>query len=105
MTRSGSRRTPRETFADHPPSLVAFIDRDRRFVSHSAAWREWLGDATVDGRDLPDVLGAEAYEVLRPHVDTALAGRPVHAETWVGRPPLGPRNIEISCLPQMSESG
>ena len=90
---------------DHSPSLVAFIDRDRRFVCHSAAWREWLGDARLDGRDLPDVIGAEAYEALRPHVDTALAGRPVHAETWVSRPPLGPRTIEISCVPQTSETG
>ena len=51
------------------------------------------------------MFGSEAWQDLHRSFDTALEGRPARAAAWVSSPPLGPRTIEISCVPQASETG
>jgi signal transduction histidine kinase len=98
-------RFRRRHIAEQPPVHAATIDRDLRIVSHSSTWRDWLGDAPLDGRDVRDVLGWETYGHFRRAFDAALAGKPSRAATWVSQPPLGPRTVEVLCIPQSAETG
>lgn len=84
---------------------VAFIDREQRLVCHNPAWRDWVGEAPLIGRTLCEILGVEAYEPLRPKVAEALEGRRARLETWVRHPPLGPRCLEVTCVPQGPPDG
>ena len=98
-------RFRRRHAAEQPSTHVASINRDLRIVSHSPDWREWLGDTPLDGRDVREVFGSEASNELRRAFDAALGGRPARAAAWVSSPPLGPRGIEVECIPQTSENG
>src|SRR5690349_19410758 len=73
---------------------AAYINRHLRVVFHSPVWRDWLGDAPIDGRDVRDVLGPEAGQAFRPCFDAALAGRQARVAALVKGPPLGPRMVE-----------
>jgi PAS domain S-box-containing protein len=95
-----SLEDPFRLVTDALPVAVAFIDRERRFIHHNSAWREWAGDSPLVGRPLWEILGPDAYESFRPKVEEALEGRRTQLETWVRPAPLGPRCLEITCIPQ-----
>ena len=61
---------------DALPALVAFVDRDERFVSFNTGFEAWLGAPRqqVEGRMVRETVGARNYETLKPHIDTALSG-------------------------------
>jgi len=98
-------RFRRRYVAERHTAHAAYVSRDLRIVFHSPAWRDWLGDAPVDGRNVRDVLGPEACQAFRRCFDSALAGRQARVAARLKSPPLGPRTVELSCIPQISETG
>ena len=66
----------------HLPMMVAHCDRDRRFsyVNDAYAARFGLTPDTIIGRSVVEILGQDAFEVIRPYVDQALAGQRVEYE-------------------------
>jgi|AntDeeMinimDraft_5_1070356.scaffolds.fasta_scaffold00002_78 diguanylate cyclase (GGDEF)-like protein/PAS domain S-box-containing protein len=75
----------RSLLVDAIPILVSYIDRDRRYQEVNAAYEKWFGFAASDlrGKYLWEVLGDQAYETFRPHLDAALAGNAVSYEARV----------------------
>ncbi|HET9703228.1 MAG TPA: ATP-binding protein [Vicinamibacterales bacterium] len=92
---------------DALPALVSYVDRDRRYQFNNRAYTEWFGDApdTLRGRSLEEVLGAAAYEQVRPHVEAALAGRRVSFDAVLEYRSGGPRDVHVDYVPDLDDTG
>lgn len=67
--------------ADAAPCLIGYWGTDQRCRFANAAYRQWFGRNPEEmlGMHLRDVLGAQVYELNRPHIEAALAG---HAQEF-----------------------
>ena len=68
---------------DHLPVLISTIDRDHCFSFGNATFDTWLGvsPASLAGRPMAEVLGAELYASARPHLEKAFGGCAVTFES------------------------
>jgi PAS domain S-box-containing protein len=50
------------------PSLIAYVDQERRYVFVNRAYEEWLSRpaSAILGKSVAEVLGDEIYQVVRP---------------------------------------
>jgi PAS domain S-box-containing protein len=91
--------------ADAMPALVSFCDAERRYRFVNRGYEEWFGrprEAFL-GRRVDEVVGREAYELVRPHMDAALAGE---TRSFVARLPYrdaGLRHVEVKYVPAVRE--
>lgn len=92
---------------DALPVLVAYVDPDMRYRFVNRAYAEWfdLPKDQVQGRRIYDVLGAEAYQQLRPYLESAAAGNVVSHETEVNFPNGRQRTILASYIPDRDAEG
>jgi len=65
--------------ADSLPVLIAYVDRDQRYVFANRAYEARIGvePGGLRGRELREVLGNALYELVRPNVERVLSGEPV----------------------------
>ena len=70
------------TIVDHLPFALAYVDRALVMRQHNARLAAWTGcaDDAIDGRPARDVLGAENFARVEPHLAAVLAGREVTYE-------------------------
>jgi len=68
--------------SDNLPALVFHVDRDLRYQFANARYEPMLGldPKAMVGQRMPDVLGPEAFEAVRPFIERALAGERVRFE-------------------------
>ena len=87
---------------DHAPVSLAHCDRSHRykFVNRTYADRFGMEPDALIGRLVSDVVGTEAYESFRHHMDAALAGRRVEFEIEIPYSQLG----RAGCTASMSRS-
>jgi PAS domain S-box-containing protein len=92
---------------NNAPAFLAHFDRDGRFtfVNDGYARRFGLNPAQVVGRRLPEVIGAAAYDVVRSHLEAALAGRAVEFEATIPYPRLGTRSMYCGYRPEVDSTG
>jgi PAS domain S-box-containing protein len=92
---------------DALPTLVSFIDAEGRYQFVSAAYERWFGHpkAEVLGRHIEEVVGSEAYQAIRPHLERALSGERVTWEAEVPYRHRGTRFVEATYLPQLGDDG
>ena len=78
---------------DAIPVRIAFIDRDRRHVYANREHAKNLGVPAEEivGKTIPEVLGEEYYEKLKPFHERVLAGETVEWEGWLHSLRLGNR--------------
>ncbi|MGE0541064.1 MAG: PAS domain-containing protein [Dehalococcoidia bacterium] len=64
---------------DALPVLIAYVDADQRYRFLNSAHRELFGRPLRQmlGRQIGEVVGAETYETIRPHIEQALRGERV----------------------------
>jgi PAS domain S-box-containing protein len=65
---------------DTLPFLIAFVDKDERYILNNRAYLSWFGLEDVTGRRVSEVLAPATYGALRGHIQRALAGEPVEYE-------------------------
>ena len=60
---------------DALPELMAYLDVNERFRFVNRAYEKWFGLDRRDiiGKSLEEIFGPETYELMRPHVQQALA--------------------------------
>ena len=92
---------------DALPSPVARVDLAGRYLFVNAAFGRWLGRPAHDliGRTQLEVLGAERFQVLSPHVQRARAGETVHFETVVDSAHAGPLQAMVTLVPDRGADG
>jgi PAS domain S-box-containing protein len=73
------------TVVESMSAAVTQCSRDCRYVWVSKPYADWLGLKVEEivGRPIADVLGAEAFAAIRPHIDRVLAGERVVYEEQV----------------------
>ena len=101
------RESRLQALADNVPVLIARVDADRRYVFANRAYEDMLGipAARVVGRTMAEVLGAEAYETVRPFVDRVLAGEAVEYDTAIPFRTVGARFVHGAYQPERGPGG
>jgi diguanylate cyclase (GGDEF)-like protein/PAS domain S-box-containing protein len=90
---------------DNVPAFISYIGHDRRYKFVNAMYRDLFGLAPEDLLDktVEEIRGEGAYQEIRPRLDEALGGLPVHFEqTYHG--PKGAHTLNITYLPDYGES-
>jgi diguanylate cyclase (GGDEF)-like protein/PAS domain S-box-containing protein len=94
------------SITDSIPSMVGYIDCERRYRFNNRYYETWLGRplAEITGRAVADVLGPQAYRNVAKNLDRAFAGERVDFEVEVpGR--NGSRFVRGSYIPDVDASG
>ncbi len=90
---------------DAVPALIAYVDSDVIVRFNNKAYEEFFGldRERILGCKLEDVVGAEIFARLRPHVEQALAGFPVRYERSHTMPSGEQRYMEGHFFPRYGE--
>jgi PAS domain S-box-containing protein len=96
-----------EAITDALPTLVAYVDAQRRYRFVSAAYQRWFGHPKdqILGRTLGEVLGPDAERAIGPHVERALSGHTANFQAEVPYRDGGPRFIDATYVPQQAPDG
>jgi PAS domain S-box-containing protein len=83
------------------PALISYVDNTERYVWVNDGYRRWFGRPTdqIVGRHASEILGAEAWPVLRPYIERALAGEEVTFEHTAVRKGTFSRYLQTSYVP------
>jgi PAS domain S-box-containing protein len=96
------------TVTDTMSAAVARCSADLRYLWVNRLYAEWVGHRKPEemiGRPMFEVLGLEAVEQIRPHIDHVLAGNRVEYERFARRPLLGRRRwIHVTLDPIFEEA-
>ncbi len=91
---------------DHLPVLISYIDREHKFRFGNATFEAWLGvaPASLPGRPLAEVLGADVYATAKLHLENAFGGWAVSYES---RMAVGGklRILETTYVPDVQADG
>ncbi|HTI72812.1 MAG TPA: ATP-binding protein [Candidatus Limnocylindria bacterium] len=92
---------------DNALVFLAQTDRDYRFkfVNRPYAARLGLRPDDIVGKRIPEVVGPEAFESFRHHVDAALNGQRVEFEMEIPYSKLGPRWMYVIYEPERMADG
>ncbi|HET9906940.1 MAG TPA: PAS domain S-box protein, partial [Anaerolineales bacterium] len=92
---------------DAMPALISYIDSEFRYRFVNQAYRDWFGyeNQEVIDRTAMDVLGAAAFERLRPHMEAALAGKTEIFESETPYQRGGTRFIRATYTPDIAADG
>jgi PAS domain S-box-containing protein len=96
-----------ETILDHTPFMICHVDRDLRYVRASKAYAAVVGRTPdeIVGKRLADIMGAEGFEAVRPHVEAALQGQRVEFEAEVKVAPRGMGYYHVILVPECDTQG
>ncbi|MEO7922997.1 MAG: PAS domain S-box protein [Chitinophagaceae bacterium] len=91
---------------DSVPSMVTYVDQEHYLQYVNAAFETHFGisAAAVTGKPLAEFIGVEGYTAIKPYMEKALAGQPVHYEMEIPLKP-GIRFIEATYTPDRDENG
>jgi PAS domain S-box-containing protein len=102
-----AQRSQLRAVTEVTPVILTQCSRDLRFTFVNRAHAEMFGLAPeqIIGRTVPEIIGAEAFETIRPHVETVLQGRPVQFEAEIPYERLGSRFVRVAYMPDKDEHG
>jgi PAS domain S-box-containing protein len=92
---------------DSAPVLIAHCDLEHRFkfVNRPYAARFGLEPADLIGRRIPEILGQDAYDTIKPSLIRTLAGKRVDVEVEVPYERLGRQFMRFAYEPELDEHG
>jgi PAS domain S-box-containing protein len=101
-----TQRALLKTIIDAVPAMVAYIDRDERFVLHNRQYETWLGlrHDDIHGKTVREVLGDARYPEAQPHLQAALAGNNVRYEKTLLAPHKN-RDAMVTFRPDIRPDG
>jgi len=96
-----------EILSDTVPALISYVGPDRCYVTCNAEYSKWFGLSRneIVGRPMLDVLGADAWRVVGPHIEKAFAGEPSEYEAEVNYRHGGRRSIYARYTPHRDPAG
>ena len=92
---------------DNAPVYLTQIDRQHRFKFANQTYARRYGREVhqIIGTHTAEVIGQQAYESIRPHIETALRGERVEFEMEVPYELLGPRWMHVVYVPERNSEG
>ncbi|MCZ6747765.1 MAG: PAS domain S-box protein, partial [SAR324 cluster bacterium] len=94
-------------FTDSAPAFLAHVDSEGRYRFANAQYSKFFGlpEAEIVGSTIEELLGAEAYGMVRPHVEKALAGEEVAYEHALPLGDMGVRDLDVRYVPDRDDAG
>lgn len=94
------------TVLDSLPSLVSYVDSNLIYRYVNSTYSDWFGGTKQEhiGKSMIDVLGEEAYDVIRPYVEKALIGETQRFERTVPYKNAGARVVDIQYIPDFKNN-
>lgn len=92
------------TLTNALPALISYVDTDRRYRFNNQAYKEWFGH-DVSGREMSEVLGADAYRKVSPYIDRALKGETITYESELTFKAAGTRFVSATYVPDQEPDG
>lgn len=101
-----SERTLRRV-TDALPALIARVDASLCYRFNNAAYERWFGldRAEILGKPVAEILGREAFELVRPRMERALAGEGIAFDAWLPYQGAGTRCCQVEYIPDRQENG
>jgi len=104
--RAGKSAAQLKLIADAVPALISYIAADGTYRFTNKLYENWFGASArqLNGRHVKELLGAEAYEVIRPRLARAFEGTRVFFEQqipYVG----GAREVAVHYIPDVDAGG
>jgi PAS domain S-box-containing protein len=98
--------TQLKLIADAMPALISYIGSDGTYRFTNRQYESWFGKPAdqVIGRHVSEVLGSEAYEVVRPRLERAMLGTRVFFEQQIPYA-RGPREVAVHYIPDVDANG
>ena len=95
------------SITDNIPSMIAYIDRDRRYRFNSRFYESWTGRplADITGKHIRDVIGTDAYAAVHPNLERAFAGERVDFDVEVRQDTADSRFVRGTYIPDFDASG
>ena len=89
------------------PVLIAYCGADFRYRFNNSAYEQWFGlqPHQLIGKHVRDVLGAEAFEVLKPRIEAVLSGKPVRFEAEIPYRDGKRRHVSAQYVPDRGADG
>jgi PAS domain S-box-containing protein len=96
-----------QVVTDNMAVAVTRCSRDFRYLWVSPGCATWLGRRVEDivGQPIADVIGADAFAVVRPYMERVLTGRRVEYEQEVPYQGMGMRWVKAVYVPTHDQSG
>lgn len=106
ITEQVEARKKIQLITDALPALISYIDCNERYQFVNKAYEKWFGKSPgeVVGKTLSQVLGKEAYNKIKTHVNNALAGKPDAFEDWVAYQYGPPKFISATYIPDVDDN-
>ncbi|HYD46891.1 MAG TPA: PAS domain-containing protein, partial [Terriglobales bacterium] len=107
MGLSGATQAELEIIARTTPLILVRCSRDLRYayVNHASAALFGLTPEQMIGRPIAEVMGAEAFAIIKPYIDRVLQGEAVQYEAQVPYPSAGTRWMNVSYIPHRDGDG
>ena len=104
--RAGQSAAQLQLIADAVPALISYIAADGTYRFANKLYETWFGTQAekLNGRHVKDLLGAAAFEVIRPRLARAFEGTRVFFEQqipFVG----GAREVAVHYIPDVDAGG
>ncbi len=92
---------------DALPVLIGYVDRDERYRFNNRHYEKWFGQTPefLYGKHLTEVIGEQAYNVRRPQIKDALAGKEVLFEASMPHRDGQLRQASMHYLPRRDGEG
>lgn len=92
---------------DALPICISYVDTSMRYQFMNAAYLAWfkLQRSAVIGKNLAEIIGLEAFNLVQPYVKTALTGQAVSYEAILPYAMCGEKYISAELVPVFSSSG
>jgi PAS domain S-box-containing protein len=102
-----ARETELEAVVNRTPFLLIRCSRDMRYRFVSEAYAQMIGRRPEEliGRAIGDIIGQEALDTIRPHIERVLQGHRTEYETEVHFAGVGPRLLRAIYTPDLDERG
>ncbi|MBI3879635.1 MAG: PAS domain S-box protein [Verrucomicrobia bacterium] len=96
-----------QLIADTAPVMLVQCGRDLRYKFVNRACAEFLGlpPEQIEGRLIPEIMGKEAFETIRPYVERVLKGEPVDYEIEIPYQQTGRRFMRVGYRPERDGRG
>lgn len=100
------RRSERQlrTISDNVPVMIGYVDSDLRYQYVNKRYEEFYGlpREKIVGRHLREMLGDDTFDRILENFEQVLRGEQVNFEQTVDLPLRNPRNLVVSCVPDVA---
>ncbi|POF31006.1 PAS-domain containing protein [Roseibium marinum] len=92
---------------DNIPALIAYLAPGPVFRFANRRYADWFGQsvASIAGRPAPEVVGADLFKILEPHINRAFEGNAVSYEYQRERPNGSSAYMRSTLIPDMTQDG